>query len=129
APVRNMHPDRIRWIDAEGDNLDVDTPAHLARVAERAWASRVRRNAEQVDRLREVPDGQDFYASVSSIFREGPDRTGDPVLDALRAHARPGDTWLDIGAGAGRYALPLARIARRGIARAPSRISVHRLSV
>src|SRR6185369_18023869 len=121
GPLLERHSDRVRWLEVEGDNPDVDTAADLAHVAELAWASRVRRNREQVERFREAPDGADFYASVSSIFRDDPDRTGDPVLEALRAHARPGDTWLDIGAGAGRYALPLARIARRVIALDPSR--------
>jgi CTP:molybdopterin cytidylyltransferase MocA len=100
---------------------DVDTTADLARVAELAWAARVRGNREQVDRVREAPDGADFYASVSSIFVEDPDRTGDPVLDKLRTHARPTDTWVDIGAGAGRYALPLARSVRTVVALDPSR--------
>ena len=121
GPVLMAHPERVRWLDVEGDNPDVDTTADLPRVAELAWASRVRRNREQVDRVREAPDGADFYASVSSIFRDDPERIGDPVLDALRARARPTDTWLDIGAGAGRYALPLARAVRRVIALDPSR--------
>jgi len=120
GPMLELHPELVRWLDAEGDNPDVDTAADLARVAELAWAARVRGNREQVDRVREAPDGQDFYASVSSIFREDPNRQGDPVLDALRGHARAGDTWLDIGAGAGRYALPIAQAVRRVIAVDPS---------
>ena len=120
GPGLERHPELVRWLDFEGDNPDVDTATDLAHVAELAWADRVRRNREQVDRLREAPDGADFYASVSSIFRDDPDRVGDAVLDALRRHARPGDTWLDIGAGAGRYALPLARSVRRIFAIDPS---------
>jgi len=120
GPVLERHAELTRWVDVVGDNPDVDTVLDLAHAAELAWASRVRRNRAQVDRFREMPDGRDFYASVSSIFRDDPDRTGDPVLDALRAHARPADTWLDIGAGAGRYALPLARGVRRVIALDPS---------
>jgi len=120
GPVVARHADLVRWIDVEGDNLDVDTTADLARVAELAWARRVRGNRDQVERLREAPDGRDFYASTSSIFRDDPDRAGDPVLDALRTHARAGDSWFDIGAGAGRYALPLARSVRRVIALDPS---------
>jgi CTP:molybdopterin cytidylyltransferase MocA/SAM-dependent methyltransferase len=120
GPIIDARPDVVRWLDVDGDNPDVDSPADLARAAELAWADRVRRNREQVDRLREAPDGPDFYASVSSIFRDDPNREGDPVLEALRAHARPDDTWLDIGAGAGRYALPLARAVREVIALDPS---------
>jgi CTP:molybdopterin cytidylyltransferase MocA/2-polyprenyl-3-methyl-5-hydroxy-6-metoxy-1,4-benzoquinol methylase len=120
GPVLDARPELVRHLDVDGDIPDVDTRQDLAEVAARSWADRVRGNREQVDRLRETPDGLDFYASVSSIFRDDPDRTGDPVLDALRARARPGDTWLDIGAGAGRYALPLARVVREVIALDPS---------
>jgi CTP:molybdopterin cytidylyltransferase MocA len=120
GPILERNPELVRWLDIDGDNPDVDTAADLARVAELAWADRVRCNREQVERFREAPDGPDFYASVSAIFREDPDRGGDPVLDALRARARPPDTWLDIGAGAGRYALPLARSVRQVIALDPS---------
>ena len=80
----------------------------------------MRANREQVDRLREVPDGPDFYAPVATLFRADPARTGDPVLGRLRALTRPGDRWLDIGAGAGRYALPLASHVREVIALDPS---------
>jgi len=69
----------------------------------------VRANREQVDRVREVPDGTDFYAPVRSMFRADPTRTDDPVLTRLLDIVRPGDRWLDVGAGAGRFALPIAR--------------------
>lgn len=85
------------------------------------WADQVRANRDQVDRVREVPDGQDFYSRVTSLFRADPRRTGEPVLDVLRGLARPDDTWLDIGAGAGRYALPLALTVREVIAVDPSK--------
>jgi SAM-dependent methyltransferase len=86
---------------------------------ESAWAERVRDNRAQVDRVREVPD-KDFYAPVSSLFVADPRRTGEEALDALVALIEPGDRWLDIGAGAGRYALPLALRAREVIAVEPS---------
>ncbi|HET9852669.1 MAG TPA: NTP transferase domain-containing protein [Candidatus Limnocylindrales bacterium] len=121
GPQLSDHPELVRFLAIDGTNPDVDRRADLASVADAMWTQRVRGNREQVDRLREEPDGADFYAKVSSIFREDPDRTGDVVLDALRAHARSEDTWLDIGAGAGRYALPIARAVRRVIALDPSR--------
>jgi SAM-dependent methyltransferase len=86
---------------------------------ETAWAECVRANREQVDRVREVPD-RDFYAPVSSLVVADPRRTGEPALDALLAIARPEDRWLDIGAGAGRYALPLAARVADVIAVEPS---------
>ena len=120
GPLLAGRPGLHRAIPVPGSNPDIDTPEDLARLAQAAWARRVGENREQVDRVREAPDGSDFYAPVSSIFRDDPDRTGDPVLDALRRHVRPADHVLDIGAGAGRYALPLARAVRRVVAIDPS---------
>jgi CTP:molybdopterin cytidylyltransferase MocA/SAM-dependent methyltransferase len=109
GPVIAAHPELVTELAAAGDNPDVDTIDDLASVLEAAWATRVRANREQVERIREVPDGQDFYAPVTSLFRSDPTRTGDAVLEALLDLVRSGDTWLDVGAGAGRFALPLAR--------------------
>ncbi len=97
-----------------------DDPSDPLRRALQAWAERVRANRDQVDRIREVPDGPDFYGPVTSMFRSDPGRLDDPQLDVLLGLARPDETWLDIGAGAGRFALPLARHVRRVIAVDPS---------
>ena len=86
---------------------------------EAAWADRVRANRIQVDEVREVPD-RDFYAPVSALFVADPRRTGEEALDALLALAEPDERWLDIGAGAGRYALPLALRVGEVIAVEPS---------
>ena len=86
---------------------------------EAAWAERVRDNRIQVDEVREVPD-RDFYAPVSALFVAAPRRTGEEALDALLALAEPDERWLDIGAGAGRYALPLALRVGEVIAVEPS---------
>ncbi len=120
GPVIAAHPELVLELPVDGANPDVDTRADLAAVVEARWAERVRANRTQVDRLREVPDGRDFYAPVTSLFRADPHRTDENVLDALREIARPDDTWIDIGAGAGRYALPLALATKRVIAVDPS---------
>ena len=97
-----------------------DALAPAARDALRAWSARVRANREQAERVREGGPPADFYAPVASAFQADPRRTGEPALDALRSLVRPGETWLDIGAGGGRYALPLALAAGRVIAVEPS---------
>ena len=86
---------------------------------ESAWAQRVRENREQAERFRETQT-PDFYAPVSSLFVADPRRTDEPALAALLASATEDEVWLDIGAGAGRYALPLALVVREVIAVEPS---------
>src|ERR1051326_6470475 len=84
-----------------------------------AWAERVRANREQGEHFREATP-TDFYAPIAGLFRADPRRSDDPALEALRAIVRPTDTLLDIGAGGGRYALPLALECREVIAIDPS---------
>jgi len=91
------------------------TPEALA-----TWAAMVRANRHQAERVRESAAGSDFYAPVAGSFRADPHRTDEEALDLLRRIVRPGETWLDIGAGGGRYALPLALRAERVIAVDPS---------
>jgi CTP:molybdopterin cytidylyltransferase MocA/SAM-dependent methyltransferase len=107
-PILARHPGLVQEVIIDGMNPDIDTPGDLARALEAAWRDRVLANRAQVERIREVPDGQDFYAPVRSLFRAEPTRTDDPVLAVLLDLVRPGDAWLDIGAGAGRFALPIA---------------------
>jgi hypothetical protein len=85
-----------------------------------AWSRRVRANREQAERVREGAPPRDFYAPMASQFRSDPRRTDEPALDVLRALVEPGETWLDIGAGGGRYALPLALEAGHVVAVEPS---------
>ncbi|MFN8507536.1 MAG: class I SAM-dependent methyltransferase [Dehalococcoidia bacterium] len=97
---------------------DALSPGSEAALA--AWAARVRANRDQAERLREPTPGNDFYAPVAASFRADPRRTDEPVLNHLRTLVQPGETWLDIGAGGGRYALALALEARELIAVEPS---------
>ncbi len=93
-------------------------PAWDDAVAE--WGRRVRADREQVERMGEVATASDFYAAVANVFRAEPRRTDDAALDILRELVVPGETWLDIGAGGGRLALPLALLAKEVIAVEPS---------
>ncbi len=120
GPLIDARPDLVRTIEVGGANPDVDTAADLAALLATDWAARVRENGLQVERFREAPDGRDFYTTVTRTFIADPARVDDPVLNALLEIAVPGETWLDIGAGAGRYALPLARHVREVIALDPS---------
>lgn len=99
----------------EHDLLQPDRAAAAA-----AWAARVRAEHAQVERLREVEDPSDFYAPMARRFGQDPRRQGEPALEVLRSMARPGEVWLDIGAGGGRYALPLALVVRHVLAIDPS---------
>ena len=97
---------------------------HVLRPTPRAalddWRALVVANNEQVERTRERVDGDDFYRGVASFFRADPTRSDDPTLQALRAMAHSDETWLDVGAGGGRYALGMADFVRRLIAVEPS---------
>ena len=85
-----------------------------------AWRARVRADKKQVDRVREVQDPADFYAPVTHRFRMDPRRTDDATVNTLLGFASPSDVWLDIAAGGGRYALPLAPAVREVVAIDPS---------
>ena len=91
-----------------------------AQDALEAWAGRVRANSDQAERFREGPPPGDFYAPVASAFRADPFRTDEEALNVLKSLVVPGETWLDIGAGGGRYALPLAAAGARVVAIEPS---------
>lgn len=91
------------------------------------WAARWRalvegREAQGAARIGGARPNTDFWEQRASLFARFsaalPD--DDATLLRLRAVVRPQDSVLDVGAGAGRYALPLARLCRRVIAVEPS---------
>ena len=86
--------------------------------ARQAWMRLVDADAEQVARVREPEPEQDHYAAVAGCFRPGQPSAAE--FDALASLAQPEDQWLDIGAGGGRFALPLSRRVRSVIAVEPS---------
>ena len=87
-----------------------------AEEAAAAWGDRVRADRAQVEQYREEPERSDFYGPIAANFKADPRRTNDPVLNALLDLVQPGETWLDIGAGAGRLSLPIALKAKEVIA-------------
>ncbi len=84
-----------------------------------AYRELVLANRAYIDALEgERPPGHDYWADRAANFRPG--RMPVPELEPLLALAEPGDTWLDIGAGGGRFAVPLAEKVARVVAVEPS---------
>ncbi len=88
--------------------------------AAREWAERVHADRQQVDTYREEPERTDFYGPIAAAFKADPRRADDPILNALQDLVLPGESWLDIGAGGGRFALGIALRAKEVIAVEPS---------
>ena len=83
------------------------------------WRDLVVAEREQTERLREWHEA-DYYRPVARHFVEDPRRAGDEMLNELRSYCAPDVTWLDVGAGGGRNALPLALLSKQVIAVEPS---------
>jgi len=81
-----------------------------------AYAAQVRAHHEQRDRLSEVPR-RVHTPKWAATFR--PSITEAPEMAALKTIGRPGDTWIDIGAGGGRFTVPLSHQVARVIALEP----------
>lgn len=83
-----------------------------------AWAALVDADAEQVARVREPEPPRDFYAATAARFRPG--RRDSVELPVIERYVRPGDVFLDIGAGGGRFAVPVGERVARVLAVEPS---------
>jgi 2-polyprenyl-3-methyl-5-hydroxy-6-metoxy-1,4-benzoquinol methylase len=73
-----------------------------------AWKDRINAHNDQTARAQGDVVYQDLWAALAERFREDPHRTDDPIVNTLAGWLRPDSTVLDVGGGAGRYALPLA---------------------
>ena len=83
------------------------------------WGEMVRVEHAQSDRMRGVRP-TDTWNQFAASFKADPHRTDDHTVEALRSRLIPGETLLDIGAGGGRLALPLALTCRSVTAVEPS---------
>jgi SAM-dependent methyltransferase len=85
------------------------------------WAARWRAiYAARNEQQRRVRGREgDFWAGCSEMFARGIDAP-DALRDLILARIEPGDSVLDVGAGSGRYSIPIAARAREVIAVEPS---------
>lgn len=77
------------------------------------WKRRIEEHNAQTIRTRGDLHYDDLWSILAERFRDDPFRTGDPVVDTVAAWLQPESTVLDVGGGAGRYALPLALKCRQ----------------
>jgi SAM-dependent methyltransferase len=83
------------------------------------WRAMVEAEEAQTNELRS-DDRSDYWQGLSSLFKQDPRRTDDPDVSVLSRFIDADSTVLDVGAGAGRIALPLALKTRRVVAIEPS---------
>ena len=86
----------------------------------RLWNQMVEAEHAQSERVRAEAPPDDHWKPFAESFKADPHRTDDPLLNHLLKAVRPDDTVLDVGAGGGRLALPLALKCRRVVAVEPS---------
>ena len=81
---------------------------HTASAVE-TWRARVERHHAQSEAVMEAAQREgDFWRNMAPRFRADPHREDDEVLNALLDLAPAGGSVLDVGGGAGRFAIPLA---------------------
>ena len=88
--------------------------------ATKCWTEMVRAEHAQSDSMRREEPPADSWSNFAQNFRADPRRTDDVLVDYLRKEIAPGQVILDVGAGGGRLALPLALDAEKMIAVEPS---------
>ena len=76
------------------------------------WKRRVSSHHAQSHSVMEVPVQSDFWASSSYRFKDDPYRLDDLVLNAIQGLIGEANSVLDVGGGAGRYAMPISLRSR-----------------
>jgi SAM-dependent methyltransferase len=73
------------------------------------WKARIEdHNAQSLRARGDRPEDDDWWSTLAGGFRADPQRADDLVVNLLAGWVTPNATLLDVGGGAGRYALPLA---------------------
>lgn len=88
--------------------------------ATQRWTEMIRAEHAQSDSMRKEDRPADAWTTSAQNFRADPRRSDDALVDYLRQAIAPGQVVLDVGAGGGRLALPLALDAQKVIAVEPS---------
>jgi SAM-dependent methyltransferase len=102
--------------------------AALIGPAATAWKEQIERHhAQSLAARGDMPGYDDQYGPIAGGFRDDPARSDDPIVNCLRGWLTRGSTVLDVGGGAGRYALPLARECRSVTVVDPSPSMLHNL--
>lgn len=74
-----------------------------------AWSARVERHHAQSEGVMEASLREgDFWRNLAPMFRADPYREDDEILNVLLEMVSEDATVLDVGGGAGRFAIPLA---------------------
>ena len=90
-------------------------------LATERWRKMIEVEHAQSDEMRgAVPPPTDHWRPYAANFRADPHRSGDDLVDLLLKFVCPDHTVLDVGAGGGRLALPIALKCRSLVAVEPS---------
>lgn len=82
-----------------------------------AWRARVESHHAQSEGVMEASLREgDFWRNLAPMFRADPYREDDEVLNALLELTPDGGSVLDVGGGAGRFAIPIALRRRTSVA-------------
>ena len=77
-----------------------------------AWKQQVESHHAQTVRARGDRPDDDMWSPLVDNFRDDPRRTKDPIVNLTRQWLTPQTTVIDVGGGAGRYALPFALVCK-----------------